>query len=336
MADARLVVARAGPLVSFQDAGRPGHLRYGVSASGPMDRLAHAAANLAIGNDPRATAIEVSLGGLTLDCLAGRATVAVSGGSFLVDVGGEHRPAWSATTVQPGQRLTIKSGTWGSWAYVAVSGEIDVPHWLGSTSTHSMSGFGGGVLRPGDDVVVRGARVCDERAGAIPIPDLARPTSSVRVVMGPQDRHLDDAAVVAFRSSEFELTDAYDRMGVRLAGPLLALDGSLSIPSEPIMRGSIQVAGDGVPTVLLADHQTTGGYPKIATVLSCDLDRFVQHRAGDAVRFEAVSPADAIVAARAAASETAIRLAGIAEPGRTLEHRLRAENLIGGAVTTDE
>lgn len=340
MADARLEIIAVGPLVSFQDAGRPGHLRFGVSGSGPMDRLAHAAANLAIGNAVDATAIEVSLGGIVLACGSGRVTVAVAGGSFAVETGGAPASwsgaSWSATTLEAGQRMSIRPGAWGSWAYVGIGGVLDVPRWLGSTATHSMSGFGGGALRPGQEVVVKHARVASERTGPIPIPDLSRPTGRVRVVMGPQDRHLDDAAIDAFGRSEYALTADYDRMGVRLAGPPLALRGSLSIPSEPIVRGSVQVAGDGVPTVLLADHQTTGGYPKIATVISADLDRFVQQRAGDVIRFESVSPADAVTAARAAGRATADYLRVISEPGRTLEHRLRATNLIGGAVSTTD
>ena len=100
----------------------------------------------------------------------------------------------------------------------------------------------------------------------------------MRVVLGPQDQHFTTDAKRLFLSAEFALTDAYDRMGVRLQGPALTIYGSLSMPSEPVLKGSVQVAGDGVPTVLLADHQTTGGYPKIATVLACDLDEFVQLR----------------------------------------------------------
>jgi allophanate hydrolase subunit 2 len=132
------------------------------------------------------------------------------------------------------------------------------------------------------------------------------------------------------------LSDAYDRMGVRLAGAILRLRDVLSIPSEPVLRGSIQVAADGVATVLLADHQTTGGYPKIATIISADLDQFAQLRAGDSVRFVPVEPSDAIAAARARAEIDAAYFNLISRPGRTLAHRLSGENLIDGAVSVDD
>ena len=336
--DARLRVVAVGPHVSFQDGGRFGRLRSGVPASGPMDRLAHAAANVAIGNVADATAIEVSLGGLELECVSGAVTMGITGGEFAVEHAGSIGTTWSAITLRAGERLAVRPGAWGSWAYVSACGEMAVPRWLGHTTTHSPSGFGGGALRDGQEFDVVGAGVDTAREGEIPAPPLAMPTGRVRVVMGPQDEHFQDVALSAFRRTPFVLTDAYDRMGVRLRGAPLPLRGALSIPSEPIVRGSVQVAGDGVPTVLLADHQTTGGYPKIATVISADLDRFTQMRAGDTVRFEPVDADTAIEIARAHALDVEHYLEGISEPGRTLAHRLRDVNLISGAVaaTIDE
>jgi allophanate hydrolase len=125
-------------------------------------------------------------------------------------------------------------------------------------------------------------------------------------------------------------------MGVRLDGPQLVLDGALSIPSEPILRGAVQVSGDGIPTVLLADHGTTGGYPKMATVVSADLDRFTQKRAGDAVQFRAITAGDAIIAARKAGVAWRTYLADVSQPRGTLAQRLMRENLVGGVTTGDE
>ena len=119
---------------------------------------------------------------------------------------------------------------------------------------------------------------------------------------------------------------------MRLAGPALALNNALSIPSEPIVRGSIQVGGDGVASVLLADHQTTGGYPKIATVLSCDLDGLSQLRPGDGLRFQAVDPAEAIRLVRLEAPPRSRFLQAMAQPPGSLPDRLMAENLISGVV----
>ncbi len=331
MTTATFQVVRVGPLVSFQDGGRLGSLRFGVPASGPMDRLAHATANEVVGNDRGATAIEVSMAGLVLECLAGSVTVAVAGGAFRVEVPGPWRDPWLVATVTAGDRLVIEAGEWGSWAYVAFAGEVRARRWLGSTATHAPSGFGGGVLEVGQRVTIGDARRQPERDGPIPIPDHGRPPDVVPVVLGPQQHRFVGDATTNLLGQPYQLTEAYDRMGVRLSGPRLALDDALSIPSEPIVRGSIQVAGDGVPTVLLADHQTTGGYPKIATLVSSELDRFAQHRAGDHIRFRAITPAEAVERARARAADDARYLETVSRPARTLDQRLMRHDLIGSA-----
>ncbi len=311
MAIARFKVAQAGPHVTVQDGGRHRMLRYGVPASGPMDRLAFAAANVAVGNPVGATGIEVSRGGLVLDCIEGAVSLAVAGGGFRVDVGPQSPGSWTTATITAGTRLVIRPGPWGSWTYLAFAGELQSARWLGRAATHGPSGLGGGMLRTGDEVLVADAGLTGGN-GAIPCPVIARPRNRVRVVPGPQDRFFDTDAMDALLTRPFALTDAYDRMGVRLAGPVLHPNTRLDMPSEGLLRGSVQVAGDGVATVLLADHQTTGGYPKIATVLDCDLDQFVQLRSRDMVRFHPVTPAQAIATARIHARATASYLAALA------------------------
>ena len=143
------------------------------------------------------------------------------------------------------------------------------------------------------------ARTFPAVEGAIPCPIWARPRPLIHAVLGPQDRFFSSESLDDLATQPFYLTNSYDRMGLRLRGPSLTPVGALSIPSEPILRGSVQVAGDGLATVMLADHGTTGGYPKIATVVSDDLDGFVQLRPNDAVRFKLVSPAQAVAIARA-------------------------------------
>ena len=298
MASATLAILNAGPHVTVQDAGRPGLLRYGVPASGPMDRLAFAIANAALGNPPDAPGIEVSLGGLDLECTEGCVTVAIAGGGFAVTLGAERFGSWSVATVQAGQQLRIRPGPWGSWTYLAFAGQLRAERWLGSAATHALSGLGGGRLRSGGVLEIDGAEIRADRVGRIACPVSARPRHLVRVVLGPQERYFDSATIETLLSRRFALSDAYDRMGVRLNGPSLRPAATLSMPSEPVVRGSIQVAGDGVATVLLADHQTTGGYPKIATMLSGDVDGFAQLRSRDAVSFRAVSPLAAVAAVR--------------------------------------
>ena len=332
MTTATLRVTFAGPLATYQDAGRPGHMRFGVAGSGPMDRLAHAAANVALGNPAGATAIEVSMGGLVVECLSGALSVAVTGGDFGIDHAGQRGTGWTALALGEGERLAIRAGAAGSWAYLAVAGMPEARHWLGHTATHSTSGFGGGALVQGAIIRVAGADLRPDRHGSIERPSFQPDSTEIRVVPGPQDRHFTPEALGLFTQSDFALTGAFDRMGVRLDGPPLGLAGALSIPSEPVARGSVQVAGDGVATVLLADHQTTGGYPKIATVISCDLDRLAQRRAGDRIRFVAVTPERAIQLARDHAAARDAWLARVAQPKGTLAQRLMRENLISGAV----
>lgn len=305
MADACFRIARVGPHVSIQDGGRPGLMRYGVPASGPMDRFSAAAANVALGNPSGAPLVEASMGGLALECLEGAVTVAVAGGGFLVDNAGEKPGCWAAFTVRAGETLSIRPGHWGCWTYLAFAGRLEAAAWLGSVSTHSQSGFGGGRLAAGAGLTVRDPEIRPDREGPIPFPVGARARSTIDVVVGPQERFFPAGAVETLLSAPFRLTDAYDRMGVRLAGPALPPDGALAIPSEPIVRGSIQVSGDGAATVLLADHQTTGGYPKIATLLSDEVDGFAQLRPRDPVAFKAVTPetAVALVRGRALARE---------------------------------
>ncbi len=331
MADAELSVTFAGPLVTFQDAGRPGNMRYGVSASGPMDRLAFDAAHSALGNAPGQTAIEISLGGLMLRCKEGTLTLAITGGDFMVEHAGQKTSSWTILTIQKGERLAIRAGKAGSWAYLAFAGTLQSKDWLGSQATHSTSGFGGGALQAGQNLVVSETAIRNDREGEIPKPHFVT-EGQIRVVMGPQDHCFAEDAARRFLSEEFKVTDAYDRMGMRLDGPALDLDGALSIPSEPIVRGSVQVSGDGVPTVLLADHQTTGGYPKISTVISCDTDGLAQSRAGQILRFTSISSQQAIDETRNFLTQKYQYLEHIGVARGTLEQRLMRENLIHGCT----
>lgn len=291
-----LQVLSAGPQVTVQDGGRPGLMRFGVPASGAMDRKALMLANLALGNPPSAPGVEVSTGGLRLVCIAGAVTVAIVGGGFIVEHGAERSGSWSVLTLRAGETLTIRRGPWGSWCYLAFAGQLQAPEWLGSMATHGPTGLGGGRIEAGAALTIDAPRLLPGRA--LPCPVWARPRPHLHAVLGPQDRYFAAETLEAFVSSPFQVTDAWDRMGLRLRGPALPPVAALGIPSQAILRGSVQVAGDGVATVLLADHQTTGGYPKIATLLADDIDGLVQLRPRDTLRFTAISPEQALRIAR--------------------------------------
>ena len=306
---ATLHILQAGPHVSIQDAGRPGLMRFGVPASGPMDRNALAIANTALGNPPGQPGIEVSPGGLTLEHSGTPLGIAIAGGGFLVTRNDERLGSWATLTLRPKDRLTIRPGPWGSWCCLAVRGRIQCRTWLESASTHGPSGLGGGALITGQSLVIDSPRPMTE--SAIPCPVWARPRHRLHVTLGPQDHLFAPETLQALLSTPFRLTAAFDRMGLRLSGPSLAPEGALGIPSQGITRGAVQVAGDGVPTILMADHQTTGGYPKIATVLSDDTDGLAQLRPGDALAFHAVTPARAVAVARQRAAARAAYLTAL-------------------------
>lgn len=294
-----LSVLAAGPLVSVQDGGRAGLMRYGVPLSGPMDRGAFAAANLALDNPVDAPGIEISLGGLTLECLAGEVGFALAGGGFIAEHGGRRIGSWSIATLRAGERLVIRRGPWGSWCYLAFGGRMQAPEWLGSAATHWVSGLGGGRIMAGRRLEI--ADPSPRAPRAIPCPVQARARPLLHVILGPQQRFFAPETLAYLTEGAWRVTGAGDRMGVRLDGPRIVPAATLDMPSAPVSRGSIQVAGDGVATLLMADHQTTGGYPKIATVLDADLDGFAQLRPGDALAFRAVSPEQAVGLARTAA-----------------------------------
>jgi allophanate hydrolase len=308
MTGAEILVAAAGPQVSLQDGGRPGLMRFGVPGSGPMDRGAFAMAAAALGLGPGAVAVEVSRGGVTFDCRAGQVRYAVAGGGFIVTRGAVSAGSWHVGRIAAGDRMEVRAGPWGSWCYVVFAGEVEAGRWFDSAATHAPSGLGGGAVVAGQVLRVTGC--ADGPVGAIRCPVWARPRAALRVVMGPQERFFPADLRAAFLTGLFRVTDAGDRMGVRLRGPALPPGGALGIPSEPIVRGAVQVSGDGVATVLMADHQTTGGYPKIACVIGADLDGFAQLRPRDAVVFRSVTPEAAVGAARVRAAAQAGAEAG--------------------------
>ena len=329
MSDVEFSISFAGPLVTFQDIGRPGNMRYGVSASGPMDIVSFEAANAVLGNETKQTAIEISLGGLILQCHEGSITLAITGGDFLIEYQGQKISSWTVLTIQKGERLSIRAGKSGSWAYLAFSGKLNVKDWLKSNSTHSTSGFGGGVLKTGQKFTLTDASNQANHIGPILKPSF-NTNDLIHAVLGPQDQYFMNTAIEIFSDSIFKVSDNYDRMGMQLTGPKLELKSALSIPSEPVVKGSIQVSGDGIPTILLADHQTTGGYPKIATVISSDINRLVQFRSNQSVKFVLINSNEALQKTRKFLDMKEKYLEKLSISRGTLEQRLMSENLIGG------
>lgn len=314
-----LLVEAAGPLTTVQDGGRLGALRFGVTHSGPIDRVGFAAAHAMLGNPMGAAAVEVSHGGVVLRCIEGEVAFALAGGDFVATLDGVVLGGWTGGILRAGGRLVVRDGGASNWATLAFGGELECKRWLGSSATLALAGLGGGRLVAGDKVVVA------VRPGVEPRVVLPEPVvdGAVRVVMGPQADSFSGEVQRVFLRESFAIGPAFDRMGVVLQGAAL-VPLSVSMLSAPVLRGNVQVNGDGVATILLADHQTTGGYPRIASVVSADLDRVAQLRAGSVVRFQAVTVGEAVALARAAGPGW--RLAA------SFAERLAGANLIDGAV----
>ncbi|MFE1603238.1 biotin-dependent carboxyltransferase family protein [Methylobacterium sp. ID0610] len=331
-----LRITAAGPGATLQDAGRHGYLRYGFTAAGPMDPLAHATANRALGAPLGATAIEISLAGIELTAEGGPVGVALAGGAFRIGLDGEPVPAAAALTLKPGSTLAVRAGKAGAWCYLAVAGLIAVEPVLGSTATHTRSGIGGldgRALQAGDLLPIRGARPGPDEVHALAAPWLDRPPEVIRVVLGPQDDYFAEDQIAAFLAGPWTVTPRGDRMACFLDGTPLTHARGYNIVSDGIAMGAIQVPGEGRPIILMGDRQSTGGYPKIATVIGPDLGRLAQAQAGTRLRFAAVSVAQAVAARRAEAEALA--------PPIALEPLIRRDfpsefllgrNLIGGVV----
>ena len=307
----KLVITSIGPASSVQDGGRYGGQRYGLTPSGAMDRLALAAANVLAGNAPTAAAIEIGPFGATFTALGGAVRVALSGAPRNADIAGRPVAFDTSMTLADGETLTLGFARGGSFSYLAIEGAIQGEPMFGSLAVNARAGLGSPYPRPlqaGDELQVAAASGAAERR--IDLPAMAE--GPIRVVMGPQDDEFDDAKQL-FLDSEWKISATSDRMGYRLEGPVIKHLHGHNIVSDGTVLGSIQVPGNGQPIVLMPDRGTSGGYPKIATVLTADFGRFAQIPAGRGFRFKAVSMAEAQAEFR--------KFAGLL---RTLPARLRA------------
>jgi 5-oxoprolinase (ATP-hydrolysing) subunit C len=297
----RLIIETCGPGTSIQDFGRFGWQRYGVGPAGAMDRLSLAMANVLVGNGPGAGGIEFTLAGGRFRVSEGPVRVAAIGADLKID--GVAVPALSSVTVEPERVIEVLSARVGLYSYLAIAGGLQLTPELGSLSLHvraGIGGIGGRALMTGDHLTLNAASVGGDDLAAAQ--GIARDEGPIRVLLGPQDDYFSAAGIATLLSSAYLITPQADRMGLRLSGPVIAHGPKgYNIVSDGIVTGSIQVPGAGTPIVLLADRQTTGGYPKIATVISADLGRLAQMRPGHTLRFDAVTRAAAVAALRAEA-----------------------------------
>jgi allophanate hydrolase len=291
---AGLKVLAPGLHTTVQDIGRHGYQAIGVPVSGALDGFSLRLANALVGNPPGAPTLEVLISGPTFEVAADGVRVALAGAGASLVIGAEKTRigAGQSVTLPRGETVEVVVGRQCACCYFAIEGGIAVPLVLGSASTYvraALGGLDGRALRGGDVVPLAMARASERGELRLASPMEATGDQLIRVVLGPQQEYFTEAAIAALLDAEFRISLSADRMGMRLDGPLLQLSRGWDIVSDAVTTGAIQVPGSGQPILLLADHQTTGGYPKIATVISADLPVVGRRGPGDPLRFAAVT-----------------------------------------------
>ena len=292
---AHITVVKPGWLTTVQDLGRYGYQQYGLPVSGAMDRRAFIIANRLVGNLDHDAGLEITLKGPEL-LFEQEAVMAVTGADLTPSVNGIDIPLWTSVLVESGSRLAFGARRAGARGYVAIAGGIDVPIVLGSRSTHTYSRTGGmkGRALAQGDVLIGGAPGPHPREtiGRV-LPERLRPVYStvttLRILPGTQRMSFSAHALELLTSSPYRLSNQSDRMGYRLEGPKIAHAGVGQWISEGTAMGALQVPADGQPILLMADRHTTGGYPKIAVVISLDLHLAAQLMPGDTVEFRTIT-----------------------------------------------
>ncbi len=289
-----LKVLKGGLLSTLQDRGRIGYQQYGVPVSGAMDDYAYRVGNILVGNSREEASIEVTMMGFAAEFLQGT-VIAVTGGDLTPTINGRPVKMWKALSVNPGDKLTFQRVRSGCRSYVAVAGGFDVPKVLGSRATYLRGGFGGfegRALQKGDLLKIGNPKGVQQeyKDGFLKEQGLIYPAEiRVRVVSGPQEEAFTEQGIKSFYGGPYKVTLDSDRMGLRLEGRKISHRGATEIISDGIAMGAIQIPGHGMPIIMMADRQTTGGYPKIGNVITADLSKLGQAKPGDKVYFQKIS-----------------------------------------------
>lgn len=339
-----LRVIEPGMHTTLQDLGRFGMQALGVPVSGALDPLSLRAANALAGNSGDAGALEVLFNGPALEVCADSVRVALAGTGGAIELlgeGGASVPAWRSVSFRRGTRFRLGRVRDSACCYLAVAGGFRVEPCLGSVSTYARAGIGGfcgRALHTGDHLPTTLDPAPDREELCLRNPPVWPKPACLRVVLGPQEEYFTPQAVRALEEETFTVSVNADRMGMRLDGVRLAHRDGYNIVSDGIATGAIQVPGSGQPILLLNDHQTTGGYPKIATVVSADLPQAGRLCPGDDLRFRKVTVEEAETARREQERTMDAMLAAL-EPvagGALNLAALHGENLISGIVSGDE
>lgn len=283
-------VLKPGLQTSVQDLGRTGYQQFGMSPSGAMDTYSMQMANLLTGNPLGEAVLEAVMIGPSLEVLT-NVSIAICGGNLEPKVNGQEVLMWKSFMLKEGDILSFGKVKSGGRAYISFAGGIDVPLLLGSKSTFlngSLGGLNGRALEAGD--IVHGKpSVCKNRFLHRSFIPEYKMKLTIRVILGPHYEKFTQSAIDLFLASEYKVSSKSNRMGYRLEGPKLEHKGGSDIISDAIPPGGIQVPAIGEPIILLAERQTTGGYPRIGTVISVDLPALAQAMPGTVIEFKEVS-----------------------------------------------
>lgn len=288
-----IVIQSAGLFTTVQDAGRQGYQRFGMPVAGAMDIFSLELANTLVGNHPGDACLEATIAGPQIEFTDERA-VAVTGADMGPCINGRSVFINTTLMVKKGDILAFTGLASGCRSYIAFSGGIDVPVVMGSRSTYlraAVGGFEGRALRNGDRLPLGktppGVKVNKIPPGAVPV---YKSSQTIRIISGPEANRFEMEGLRNFLTAEYSVTDRSDRMGYRLDGEQIVHNpGGADIISAGISAGTVQVPGDGKPIILMADRQTTGGYARIANVITADLTLVAQMKPGDTLRFREVT-----------------------------------------------
>lgn len=339
-----LIVRQGGMHTTVQDRGRFGAQALGVPVSGALEPEMLRLANALVGNAPDEAALEILRIGPVLEVAGASARLALAsyGGAWTMETesGARALAPWRSVTLRRGERVRVASTGPAACAYLAVEGGFALAPVMGSLSTYvrgRIGGLDGRILAAGDRLPLRRAEASAGPDSCLPAPPRAS-QEPLRVVPGPQVECFQDGALDLLCRSTYTVGRAADRMGLRLDGPELAHRAGHDIVSDGIATGAIQVPGDRRPVLLLADRQTTGGYPKIGAVCTADLPRAGRLKPGDEVRFAAVTVVEAQALARRRHAELTALVATMA-PAETSAldvEALYGANLVSGAIAGGE
>lgn len=287
-----ITVLNPGLLTTVQDLGRIGYQQFGVSVSGVMDPRSAGIANILAGNPQGEAVLECTMMGPQLQFDRANC-IAIAGGDLGPTLDGRPIPNYQAVSVKAGQILRFTAPKTGCRTFVAFAGGLDIPETMGSRSTYmkaKIGGFQGRKLQKDDVIGFRAPGAPKNLNERYIYPEfIPRPVYTIRVVMGPQDDAFTEKGIATFLGETYSVTNEFDRMGCRMDGPVIEHVTDGNIISDGIAFGAIQVPTEGKPIIMMADRQTTGGYTKIANVISADFRLLGQLKAGDKVKFEKVS-----------------------------------------------